>query len=110
MNDKELCAVLRILGYQGLYQHCFHGLCVLCPVKQTARSHGVKSGGVQPPCFMTRHKHEVAHGSLRLSLSEYNTEEDVNAILKAVPEVVAYLRNMSPVWEDLETGKKQHLI
>ncbi len=54
--------------------------------------------------------HEVAHGSLRLSLSEYNTEEDVNAILKAVPEVVAYLRNMSPVWEDLETGKKQHLI
>ncbi|MDE5943764.1 MAG: cysteine desulfurase NifS [Clostridia bacterium] len=54
--------------------------------------------------------HEVAHGSLRLSLSEYNTEEDVKAILKAVPEVVAYLRNMSPVWEDLETGKKQHLI
>ncbi|MDE7453703.1 MAG: cysteine desulfurase NifS [Clostridia bacterium] len=54
--------------------------------------------------------HEVAHGSLRLSLSEYNTEEDVEAILKAVPEVVAYLRNMSPMWEDLETGKKQHLI
>ena len=54
--------------------------------------------------------HEVAHGSLRLSLSEYNTEEDVKAILKAVPEVVEYLRNMSPMWEDLETGKKKHLI
>ncbi len=54
--------------------------------------------------------HEVAHGSLRLSLSEYNDEEDVKAILKAVPEVVEYLRNMSPMWEDLETGKKPHLI
>ena len=54
--------------------------------------------------------HEVAHGSLRLSLSEYNTEEDVEAILKAVPEVVTYLRNMSPVWEELEKGTRKHLI
>ena len=54
--------------------------------------------------------HEVAHGSLRISLSENNTEEDIDAILKAVPEVVRYLRNMSPVWEDLQNGKKQHLI
>ena len=54
--------------------------------------------------------HEVAHGSLRLSLCEYNTEEDVDAILKAVPEVVSYLRNMSPVWEELEKGQRQHLI
>ena len=54
--------------------------------------------------------HEIAHGSIRISLSEYNTEEDVDAILKAVPEVVQYLRNMSPVWEDLEKGKKPHLI
>ncbi len=54
--------------------------------------------------------HEIAHGSLRLSLSEYTTDEDVEAILKAVPEVVSYLRNMSPVWEDLEKGKRPHLI
>ena len=54
--------------------------------------------------------HEVAHGSLRISLSESNTEEDVKAILKAVPEVVAYLRNMSPVWEELEKGTRKHLI
>ena len=54
--------------------------------------------------------HEIAHGSLRLSLSEYNTEEDVEAILKAVPEVVTYLRNMSPVWEELEKGTRKHLI
>ncbi|MDE6104587.1 MAG: cysteine desulfurase NifS [Clostridia bacterium] len=54
--------------------------------------------------------HEVAHGSLRISLSESNTEEDVKEILKAVPEVVAYLRNMSPVWEELEKGTRKHLI
>ena len=54
--------------------------------------------------------HEIAHGSLRLSLSEYNTEEDVDHILATVPGVVTYLRNMSPVWENLETGKQPHLI
>lgn len=54
--------------------------------------------------------HEVAHGSLRLSLCEENTEEEADEIIKVVPEVVSYLRNMSPVWEDLETGKKPHII
>lgn len=54
--------------------------------------------------------HEVAHGSLRLSLSEFNTDKDVDAILKATPEVVEYLRNISPVWEALEKGEKPHLI
>ena len=54
--------------------------------------------------------HEVAHGSLRLSIGEYNTPEEIDHILKVVPEVVTYLRAMSPVWEDLETGKKPHLI
>ena len=54
--------------------------------------------------------HEVAHGSLRISLSESNTDEDIDAILKAVPEVVEYLRNMSPVWEELEKGSRPHLI
>ena len=50
--------------------------------------------------------HEVAHGSLRLSLSEENTDEDIDAILAAVPEVVDYLRNMSPLWKDKVAGKK----
>jgi len=54
--------------------------------------------------------HEVAHGSLRLSLSDETTDKDVDAVLKAVPEVVEYLRNMSPVWEELEKGEKPHLI
>ena len=54
--------------------------------------------------------HEVAHGSLRISLSESNTDGDIDAILKAVPEVVQYLRDMSPVWEELEKGERKHLI
>lgn len=54
--------------------------------------------------------HEVAHGSLRLSLSEYNTEEEIDEIIAAVPKVVEYLRNISPIWEDLEKGKKHHII
>ena len=54
--------------------------------------------------------HEVAHGSLRLSLSEYNTEEDADRIIKAVPEVVEYLRNMSPVWKEMVRGEKPFLL
>ena len=54
--------------------------------------------------------HEIAHGSLRLSLSEYNTEEEVELIIKAVDEVVGYLRNMSPVWRDLMEGRRTHVI
>lgn len=54
--------------------------------------------------------HEVAHGSLRISLSRYNTLDEADAIIKAVGEVVGYLRNMSPVWEELEKGERKHLI
>ena len=54
--------------------------------------------------------HEVAHGSLRLSLSEYNSMEDVEHIIRVVPRVVDYLRNMSPVWDELEKGERPHLI
>ncbi|MBR4863601.1 MAG: cysteine desulfurase NifS [Oscillospiraceae bacterium] len=54
--------------------------------------------------------HDVAHGSLRLSLCHYNTEEEVDHILKVVPEVVQLLRNMSPVWRDLQTGKREYIL
>ena len=54
--------------------------------------------------------HDVAHGSLRLSLCEYNTDEEVDHILKVVPEVVQMLRNMSPVWRDLQTGKREYIL
>ncbi|MGI6711150.1 MAG: cysteine desulfurase NifS [Bacillota bacterium] len=54
--------------------------------------------------------HEIAHGSLRLSFCEWNTEEEIDYILKVVPEVVAYLRGISPVWRDLMNGKKQFML
>ena len=54
--------------------------------------------------------HDVAHGSLRLSLCEYNTEEEVDHILKVVPQVVQRLRDMSPVWRDLQTGKREYIL
>ena len=54
--------------------------------------------------------HDVAHGSLRLSLCEYNTDEEMDHILKVVPEVVQTLRNMSPVWRDLQTGKREYIL
>ena len=54
--------------------------------------------------------HEVAHGSLRLSLCEENTEADVDTILNAVPEIVSYLRNMSPLWKDKVSGKKEFVL
>ncbi|MDO5444748.1 MAG: cysteine desulfurase NifS [Eubacteriales bacterium] len=54
--------------------------------------------------------HEVAHGSLRLSIGEYNTMEEIDHIIEVVPKVVDYLRNMSPVWDELEKGTRPHLI
>ena len=54
--------------------------------------------------------HEVAHGSLRLTLCEENTEEQVDHMLREIPRVVEYLRGMSPVWKDLTSGKKQFML
>lgn len=54
--------------------------------------------------------HEVAHGSLRLTLSEDVTEEEIDYIISSVRDVVTYLRSMSPFWHDLETGKRPHVF
>ena len=54
--------------------------------------------------------HEIAHGSLRLSLSEDITAAEVDYIIKSVSEVVAYLRQMSPVWRNLSEGRQAFLI
>ena len=54
--------------------------------------------------------HEVAHGSLRLSLGDDVTEADIDYIIQAVGEVVTYLRNMSPFWRDLVNGKRPHVF
>ena len=54
--------------------------------------------------------HEIAHGSLRLSIGEYNTMEQIDHIIEVVPKVVEYLRSISPVWDELEKGELKHLI
>ena len=54
--------------------------------------------------------HDVAHGSLRLSVCHLNTDEEVDHMLKVVPEVVQLLRNMSPVWRDLQEGKREYIL
>ena len=54
--------------------------------------------------------HDVAHGSLRLSIGEELTEADADYIIRSVAETVEYLRSFSPIWRDLESGKKPHLL
>ena len=54
--------------------------------------------------------HEVAHGSLRLTLSEENTVEEIDYIIASVKAVVEYLRSISPIWRDMVAGKKQFIL
>ena len=100
----------------GNVSFCFEGvegesLLLLLDDKGICASSGsaCTSGSLDPSHVLLAigRVHEVAHGSLRLSLSEENTDEDVDAILKAVPEVVEYLRNMSPLWKDKVSGKRR---
>ena len=109
----------RNLRCPGTVNFCFEGiegesLLLWLDAKGVAASSGsaCTSGSLDPSHVLLALglPHEIAHGSLRLSLSADNTEEDVAHILKVVPEVVEYLRGMSPVWEALETGRQKHLI
>lgn len=54
--------------------------------------------------------HEVAHGSLRLTLSKNTTDAEIDYVIKKVTEIVAYLRNMSPVWDQLKKGVRKHVL
>lgn len=54
--------------------------------------------------------HEIAHGSLRLSINEDNTEAEIDTIIFEIKRIVQKLRELSPVWDDLQKGKKTHLI
>ena len=54
--------------------------------------------------------HEIAHGSLRLSLSENNTEEEIEYLLSEIPKAVEKVRAVSSLWDDLKSGKRKHLI
>ena len=54
--------------------------------------------------------HDVAHGSLRLSIGEDLTDEDCDYIVQSVKEVVEYLRGFSPIWRDLMAGKREFIL
>ena len=98
---------------------CFEGiegesLLLLLDDKCIAASSGsaCTSGSLDPSHVLLAigRVHDVAHGSLRLSLSEDVTEEEADYIIKAVKEVVEYLRGFSPVWRDLVAGKTQFIL
>ena len=98
---------------------CFEGiegesLLLLLDMKGVCASSGsaCTSGSLDPSHVLLAigRVHDVAHGSLRLSLSHYNTDEEIDHILTAVPEVVSYLRGISPVWRDLQTGKREYIL
>lgn len=103
----------------GNVNFCFEGvegesLLLLLDDKGICASSGsaCTSGSLDPSHVLLAigRPHEVAHGSLRLSLCEENTDADVDHILKSVPEVVEYLRNMSPLWKDKLSGKKAFVL
>lgn len=103
----------------GNVSFCFEGiegesLLLLLDARGICASSGsaCTSGSLDPSHVLLAigRPHEIAHGSLRLSLSETNTEEEVAYILKNVPEIVEYLRNMSPLWHDKVNGKKKFIL
>ena len=103
----------------GNVSFCFEGiegeaLLLLLDDKGICASSGsaCTSGSLDPSHVLLAigRPHEVAHGSLRLTLSEETSEADIDYTIKAVKEVVTYLRSISPVWRDLENGVKQYVI
>lgn len=103
----------------GNVSFCFEGiegesLLLLLDSKGICASSGsaCTSGSLDPSHVLLAigRPHEIAHGSLRLSLCEENTEEEIDYILNEVPKVVEYLRNMSPLWHDKVEGEKPFVL
>ena len=103
----------------GNVSFCFEGiegesLLLLLDDRGIAASSGsaCTSGSLDPSHVLLAigRVHDVAHGSLRLSIDETLTEEEADEIISSVKEVVAYLRGFSPVWRDLESGKTPHIL
>ena len=103
----------------GNVSFCFEGiegeaLLLLLDMKGICASSGsaCTSGSLDPSHVLLAigRVHDVAHGSLRLSVCHYNTDEEIDHILTSVPEVVQTLRNMSPVWRDLQNGDREYIL
>ena len=129
LRDKLITGLSEIphSALNGDYTHrlpsnvsfCFEGiegesLLLLLDDKGICASSGsaCTSGSLDPSHVLLAigRVHDVAHGSLRLSLSEENTEEEIEYIIKSVKEVVEYLRSISPIWRDLASGKKEFIL
>ena len=102
----------------GTVNMCFEGiegesLLLLLDKKGICASSGsaCTSGSLDPSHVLLSLgiPHELAHGSLRLSIGEYNTMEEIDYIIEVLPGIVQYLRDMSPIWDALEKGEKEHL-
>ncbi|MBO4411263.1 MAG: aminotransferase class V-fold PLP-dependent enzyme, partial [Lachnospiraceae bacterium] len=103
----------------GNVNFCFEGiegesLLLLLDDKGISASSGsaCTSGSLDPSHVLLAigRVHDVAHGSLRLSIGEEITEEEVDYVIRAVTDVVSYLRGFSPVWRDLMAGKRQFIL
>ena len=103
----------------GNLNMCFEGiegesLLLMLDMNGIAASSGsaCTSGSLDPSHVLLSigRPHEVAHGSLRLSLSEENTAEEIDYMIEKIKQVVERLRNMSPVWDELEKGEREHVI
>lgn len=124
MRDKLIDGILKIQRSRlnGSREHrlpgnasfCFQGvegesLLLLLDMKGVSASSGsaCTSGSLDPSHVLLSIglPHEVAHGSLRLSFGDYNTMEDVDYILEVLPQIIDRLRNMSPLWDAIQTGK-----
>ena len=129
LRDKLIAGLSRIphsavngdLAHRlpGNVNFCFEGiegesLLLLLDAKGICASSGsaCTSGSLDPSHVLLAigRPHEVAHGSLRLSLCEWNTQEEVDYMLQVIPEVVEYLRGMSPVWKELLSGARQFIL
>ena len=129
LRDKLIAGLSRIphsavngdLAHRlpGNVNFCFEGIegesiLLLLDAKGICASSGsaCTSGSLDPSHVLLAigRPHEVAHGSLRLSLCEWNTQEEVDYMLQVIPEVVAYLRGMSPVWKELLSGARQFIL
>ena len=103
----------------GNVSFCFEGiegesLLLLLDAKGIAASSGsaCTSGSLDPSHVLLAigRPHEVAHGSLRLTICAENTEEEIDYIIEETAKVVDYLRSISPVWDELEKGEIEHVI
>ena len=129
LRDKLIAGLSRIphSALNGDPEHrlptnvnfCFEGiegesLLLLLDAKGISASSGsaCTSGSLDPSHVLLAigRPHEVAHGSLRLTICEDNTEEEIDYILAELPPIVDHLRNMSPVWKDLMSGKRQFTL